>query len=66
MAGGPMTWNHGVDYADLLNRSGSLDRVRFWYQKAGLDLDADLATLRRRGASRPSRRPWPWWRTRRR
>ena len=56
MAGGPMTWNHGVDYADLLNRSGSLDRVKFWYQKAGLDLDADLATLAkaRRFAAKPS------------
>jgi len=45
MAGGSMTWNHGVDYRDLLDRSGSLDRVRFWYAKAGLDLDADLAAL---------------------
>ena len=45
MAGGAMTWNHGVDYADLLARSGSIDRVRYWYAKAGLDLDADLATL---------------------
>lgn len=45
MAGGPMTWNHGVDYRDLLERSGSIDRVRWWYAKAGLDLDADLATL---------------------
>ncbi len=45
MAGGPVTWNHGVDYSDLLDRSGSIDRVRFWYARAGLDLDADLAAL---------------------
>ncbi len=45
MAGGAMTWNHGVDYRDLLARSGSDARVRWWYAKAGLDLDADLALL---------------------
>ena len=45
MAGGPMTWNTGVDYRDLLQRSGSIDRVRWWYAKAGLDLDADLNAL---------------------
>jgi pimeloyl-ACP methyl ester carboxylesterase len=55
MAGGPMTWNHGVDYRDLLERSGSIDRVRWWYARAGLDLDADLATLN--GAPRFSADP---------
>src|SRR4051794_15314520 len=45
MAGGPMTWNHGVDYRDLLERSGSLERVQWWYAKAGLNLDADLDAL---------------------
>ena len=45
MAGGAMTWNHGVDYRDLLARSGSIERVRWWYAKAGLDLDADLDAL---------------------
>lgn len=45
MAGGPVVWNHGVDYADLLERSGAIDRVRYWYKKAGLDLNADLAAL---------------------
>ncbi|WP_413249262.1 hypothetical protein [Sinomonas flava] len=45
MAGGPVTWNHGVDYAQLLQRSGALKRVKWWYAQAGLDLDADLAAL---------------------
>ncbi|WP_179719156.1 hypothetical protein [Petropleomorpha daqingensis] len=45
MGGGPVTWNHDVDYADLLQRSGALDRVQWWYDHAGLDLQADLATL---------------------
>ena len=45
MAGGPVVWNHGVDYAALLAGSGAIERVRYWYEKAGLDLDSDLATL---------------------
>lgn len=45
MAGGPVVWNHGVDYADLLDRSGARDRVEWWYERAGLDLEADLAAL---------------------
>jgi pimeloyl-ACP methyl ester carboxylesterase len=45
MAGGPIVWNHGVDYRKLLLQSGDIDRVRYWYNRAGLDLDADLRTL---------------------
>jgi pimeloyl-ACP methyl ester carboxylesterase len=45
MAGGPIVWNHGIDYRDSLRRSGDLERVRYWYSKAGLDLDDDLRTL---------------------
>lgn len=47
MAGGPVVWNHGVDYTKLLLKSGDLARVKYWYAKAGLDLQADLNTLRR-------------------
>ena len=42
MAGGAMTWNHGVDYRDLLARSG-LDRAR--------------SLVVREGGPRPRRRP---------
>ena len=45
MAGGPVVWNHGIEYTSALLRSGDIDRVRYWYAKAGLDLDADLQTL---------------------
>lgn len=45
MSGGPVVWNVGVDYRDLLERSGAIDRVRWWYEHAGLDLDADLDAL---------------------
>jgi pimeloyl-ACP methyl ester carboxylesterase len=44
-AGGNISWNHGVDYADLLARSGLADLVAHAYGKAGGDLKADLATL---------------------
>jgi pimeloyl-ACP methyl ester carboxylesterase len=47
MAGGPVVWNHGVDYDKLLLRSGSLDRVLYWYAKAGLSLQQDLRTLQK-------------------
>lgn len=47
MAGGPVVWNHGIDYAKLLRKSGDIQRVKYWYAKAGLDLQADLNTLRR-------------------
>ncbi|GAA3668765.1 hypothetical protein GCM10023081_04060 [Arthrobacter ginkgonis] len=45
MAGGPVVWNHGVDYAALLEDSGAIERVRYWYDKAGLDVEDDLARL---------------------
>jgi len=45
VAGGNVSWNHGVDYADMLERSGMADLVEQAYAAAGLDLDADLATL---------------------
>jgi hypothetical protein len=44
-AGGNFTWNTGVDYADLLARSGASDRVTALYQQAGLNLADDLAAL---------------------
>ena len=44
-AGGNVSWNHGVDYADMLARSGLADLVAHAYRKAGADLQADLATL---------------------
>ena len=43
--GGNVSWNHGVDYADLLARSGMQDLVEALYATAGRDLAADLATL---------------------
>jgi hypothetical protein len=43
--GGNVSWNHDVDYADLLARSGMQDLVEALYARAGLDLAADLATL---------------------
>jgi pimeloyl-ACP methyl ester carboxylesterase len=46
MAGGPVVWNQGVDYDRLLRESGDLERVQYWYARAGLDLEADLHTLR--------------------
>lgn len=45
MAGGPITWNHGVDYAAAIDASGMKPLVEYWYDKAGLDLDADIAAL---------------------
>jgi pimeloyl-ACP methyl ester carboxylesterase len=45
MAGGPIVWNHGIDYRSSLLRSGDIERVRYWYEKAGLSLEDDLQTL---------------------
>ena len=45
MAGGNISWNHGIDYRAALNRSGMLTLVEYAYRKAGLDLNADLAVL---------------------
>jgi hypothetical protein len=46
-AGGNSAFNRGVDYARLLRHSSRLGEVRALYREAGLDLDADLATLTR-------------------
>jgi hypothetical protein len=45
IAGGNFSWNDGVDYADLLARSGMAPLVNALYAKAGADLAADLRTL---------------------
>jgi hypothetical protein len=45
VAGGNFSWNHGVDYADLLRRSGMRDLVDAMYNKAGLKVDDDLRRL---------------------
>lgn len=44
-AGGVTSWNVGVDYAAQLRASGRTAFVRALYDAAGLDLDADIATL---------------------
>lgn len=46
-AGGVFSWNHGVDYNDLLSRSRLSPLVTVLYRKAGADLEADLRTLAR-------------------
>lgn len=45
MAGGVFSWNDDVDYEQLFARSERKQLVRALYDEAGLDLDADLATL---------------------
>lgn len=45
MAGGNFSWNHGVNYREQLERSGSIELVRHAYAKAGASLDADLDAL---------------------
>jgi hypothetical protein len=45
IAGGNFSWNHGVDYAALLEASGMRELVDALYGTAGLDLQADLAAL---------------------
>jgi hypothetical protein len=45
VAGGVYSWNHGVDYADLLTKSGMSPFVKALYSKSGADLEADLRTL---------------------
>jgi hypothetical protein len=44
-AGGQPSWNAGVDYAAVLRRSPYRQEVAALYETAGLNLDADLATL---------------------
>lgn len=45
IAGGNVSWNTDVDYEDLLKRSGRRAMVVALYEKAGLSLEDDLATL---------------------
>jgi pimeloyl-ACP methyl ester carboxylesterase len=45
--GGNPSWNNGVDYRRLLDRSADRDTVRALYRNAGLDLRADLDRLTR-------------------
>jgi hypothetical protein len=47
IAGGNFSWNHGVDYAALLAKSGMSPLVEALYMKAGTSLQADLQTLTR-------------------
>lgn len=44
-AGGPFSWNTGIDYRVQLARSGRRAYVEALYAKAGLDLGQDLDTL---------------------
>jgi hypothetical protein len=44
-AGGNPSWNTGVNYAKQLANSVDLPEVEALYQAAGLNLDADIATL---------------------
>jgi pimeloyl-ACP methyl ester carboxylesterase len=44
-AGGNPSWNTGVNYATQLAKSAERDEVVALYKAAGLDLNADLATL---------------------
>ena len=45
IAGGNVSWNTGVNYEELLKRSGRQAMVAALYEKAGLSLKGDLATL---------------------
>ncbi len=46
-AGGNVSWNTGVDYAEQLRLSVDREEVQELYQAAGLDLHADLRALNR-------------------
>jgi len=46
-AGGNVGWNDGIDYQQLLELSGRKEMVTALYRKANLDLDSDLAVLKR-------------------
>jgi hypothetical protein len=52
-AGGNSAFTAGVDYRALLHGSSHARQVRALYRAAGLDLDADLATLTRDADIRP-------------
>ncbi len=46
LAGGVVSWNHGVDYTSMLARSGRADFVKAMYAKAGISLQEDLKKLK--------------------
>jgi pimeloyl-ACP methyl ester carboxylesterase len=59
-SGGNISSNVGIDYADLLMRSGNADIVAALYQQSHLDLRADLDRLARapRISPDPNARSW--------
>lgn len=59
-SGGNISSNVGVDYADLLKRSGQTDLVATLYREANLDLQADLAALARAPRVSADRRARAW------
>ena len=44
-AGGNFSWNTGINYTQLLSASGRRAMIEALYAKAGISLEADLATL---------------------
>lgn len=56
-AGGNFSWNTGIDYTVQLRRSGRLSLVRALYDRAGLDLGADLDRLNRAPRIAAGRKP---------
>jgi pimeloyl-ACP methyl ester carboxylesterase len=44
-AGGNFSWNTGIDYRKLLDASGRRALIEVLYARAGISLEADLATL---------------------
>jgi hypothetical protein len=59
--GGNPSWNKGVNYQRLLDRSADRDTVRALYRTAGLDVRADLDRLTRTAAITAD--PHAVWRT---
>lgn len=56
-AGGPFSWNNGVDYRRQLAKSGRRALVESLYQAAGLDLSTDLRRLEAGARLRAKRGP---------
>ena len=52
-AGGNPSWNVGVDYRDVLDRSRDLNEVVALYARAGINLSADLTALNAGATIRP-------------
>jgi len=46
LAGGVVSWNNGVNYTDMLARSGRADFVKAMYERAGISLQEDLKILK--------------------